>query len=123
MAWERKAWSSTRLGLVARHCPRALDFADADTPRDRSIFETGIAAHHILQAVGEHQRREDRLLEPEDFEAIAANVLRHLVAEGRLFEGRPEPPLVRNPWRQGHGGPHRPADRFARTTRSLADAE
>lgn len=86
-------WSPSRIGTADRHCNRALDHSDADVPYDRSIFAAGLAAHHVLQAVGEQQRKEDRPLETDEYEAVAADVLRRLVSAGRVYMGHKEPPL------------------------------
>jgi hypothetical protein len=86
-------WSPSKIGLAERHCNKALDHADAGTPYKRSIFGAGTAAHHVLQAVGEHENREQRPLERHEYEAVAADVLRRLVSEGRTYEGHKEPPI------------------------------
>lgn len=80
------AYRSTTLALIDKHCARALDFAEAGTFRDTSIFQAGIAAHAILQAIGEHGPTADH-------REIAAGVVRQLVAVGRSFDGKPEPPM------------------------------
>lgn len=85
--------SSTSLNLAARHCPAALDFAEKDTPYDRSIFSCGIAAHHVIQSVGEQQVKEERLLEPGEMREVGLAVAKQLIAKGRSFAGRHEPPL------------------------------
>lgn len=88
----RERWSPTRIRLVEEHCPKALDLAET-VPVDRTVFDAGTAAHHVLQAAGEQQKHEGRVLESEEYEAVAADVLRRLVSDGRRFEGRHEPPL------------------------------
>jgi hypothetical protein len=57
------------------------------------IFEAGIAAHHILQAIGEATNANDAPLEVEDMETVARAVCEQLISEGRSFDGVPEPPL------------------------------
>jgi len=63
-----------------------LDFAESGVFRDRELFQAGIAAHAILQAIGEAGQSADH-------RAIAEGVVRTLVTEGRAFDGIPEPPM------------------------------
>lgn len=79
-------YRSTILNLLDRHCPRALDFAEAGTFRETDLFQPGIAAHAILQAIGEHGPNADH-------REIADAVARQLVTVGRSFDGNPEPPM------------------------------
>lgn len=81
-----RAYSSTILGMLDKYCPRALDFAEAGQFRDREFFQAGIAAHAILQAIGEAP-------ESTDPRETAEAVVRTLVTEGRSFHGHPEPPM------------------------------
>lgn len=80
------AYSSSTLNLLDRHCPRALDFAKAGTFRITDIFQPGIAAHAVLQAIGEAGADADRA-------AVAEGVVRQLVTVGRAFNYTPEPPM------------------------------
>lgn len=76
---------STTLGLVADHCPAALDHYERGTPYDRDQFAVGVAAHAILQALAEAPHA--------DPAAVADATARELVTRGRSFEGVREPPL------------------------------
>lgn len=86
------AQRSTTLKMVGKHCPRVLDHYEANAPYDRSMFAAGIAAHAVLQIVGEQvvARKVDA---PGDVEAIADAVVHELVTKGRSFDGVPEPPM------------------------------
>lgn len=81
------------LRSAARHCARVLDYSAAEVPYDRAIFAAGIAAHHVLQAVGERQSEDKAQLEPEQRAEIGRAVIERLITTGRKFDGRPEPPL------------------------------
>jgi len=76
---------STTLNLILSACPHALDLYAANTPRDRDVFQSGIAAHAVLQAVIEYP--------DEDPKALAESAVRELVTKGRGFYGVPEPPM------------------------------
>ena len=86
-------YRSTGLRMATRHCPRALDFFEAGTPHDRSIFETGIAAHAILQAVAERTNTERRSLLDAEIEQHANATAEALIRDPRRFDGTEEPPL------------------------------
>lgn len=87
-------WRSTTLGLVSKHCPRALDFYEARTPYDRSIFARGVAAHAILEDLGKATAaRGQGYLLGRDAEEVAEDTCRRLLTVGRDFEGEMEPPL------------------------------
>lgn len=86
---------ASHLRLAARHCPRALDFADCDTRIDRAPFEAGIAAHCVLAALGEATEQYGAMPLRHDREHIAARVFKRLVTRRAILPGgwRREPPL------------------------------
>lgn len=77
---------SSDLSLYLERCPAAVAHRRAGTPIDRDGFATGIAAHAMLQALGEAPTGTD----PEPIIDRAAHVL---LTQGRSFDGAPEPPL------------------------------
>jgi hypothetical protein len=80
--------------MAARHCAAVLDHLEAGTPYERRGFEVGVAAHAVLQAVGEATNAADRALVDAEVERVAGDVAGRLIATGRSFDGVPEPPLV-----------------------------
>lgn len=87
------AWHSTALSFASRHCPRALDFRLAGEPYDRTPYLVGVAAHAVLQALGEAAKANGSPLVPAEEQRVATEACAKLIAEGRIFEGEPEPPL------------------------------
>lgn len=88
------ALHSTGIRLALAHCPAALDFHERRTPVvDRRFFETGIAAHAVLEAVGHATEEAGRELEVPEIEAVGLSVSKALITEGREYDGHPEPPL------------------------------
>ena len=81
-------YSSTLLKLFDTKCPAALGFYEAGEPAFREIFQCGIAAHAVLQVVGEKGAKT-----PEDIHTVAEAVTLELITEGRSFKGTPEPPM------------------------------
>lgn len=77
---------STHLMLAARHCNKALDFAEEGVPRDRAVFAVGVAAHAVHQAIA-------GMPIGSDLHKIARAAVEHLTTQGRSFDGVPEPPL------------------------------
>jgi len=88
-----KAWRSSALGLAEKHCSRALDFLEAGTPYDRSIFAVGTAAHAVLEEIGKAATLAGDYLSREERERVAGETCERLIAEGRVFDGRAELPL------------------------------
>jgi hypothetical protein len=86
------AWHSTTLSFASRHCPRALDYRLAGEPYDRTPYLVGVAAHAVLQALGEAARERGPMVPSEDSE-VAVKACGDLIASGRIFEGEQEPPL------------------------------
>ena len=82
-------YRSTRLRLIEEHCPRALDFEEARTPYDRAIFQVGVAAHAVIEAIGKHMADGGDV----DQARIGDAIVRELVTNGRSFEGIAEPPM------------------------------
>ena len=76
---------STTLNTMLRNCPRAIDHYDAHVPIDREVFQYGIAAHAVLEAIIRNPDKSP--------EAVAESVVRELVTNGRSFYGHAEPPM------------------------------
>lgn len=88
------AYRSSTLNYLDRNCPRALDFHEAGATRDRSQFELGVAAHAVLQRLGEEAVRRKRPCNEAEAAAVAEVVTRKLITEGREFDGTHEPPMA-----------------------------
>lgn len=83
----------TTLKLAAKHCPAAIDFYEQDTPTDRRIFATGTAAHAMLESLALLANEVEREPTMEECEAATLATGQRLIATGRTFDGKPEPPL------------------------------
>lgn len=79
-------WRSTLLGTLVKHCAGAVGHARRNTPYNRDVFAAGVAAHAILQGLAEQPDA--------DPDAVAALACTDLIANGRSFDGTPEPPLA-----------------------------
>ena len=84
-----KQYSSTLIKLFNNNCPAALGFHEAQTPFDRDFFNAGIAAHAVLQQVGEKGAPTD----PDAINTIANAVVQELITHGRAYNGIHEPPM------------------------------
>jgi hypothetical protein len=91
---ELGVYRPTALKAASRHCPRVLDHLAAGDPYERTGFEAGIAAHSVLQAVGEATERAGCELGAVEVDRVAGDVCRALIETGRTFDGNPEPPLA-----------------------------
>lgn len=78
-------YSSTSLKLFSESCPQALAYYEAHTPVDTTVFQVGVAAHAVIEAVGKSPYS--------NLEDTCRTILTQLVAERRTFRGTPEPPM------------------------------
>jgi len=83
----------TTLKLAARHCPRAVDYYEQGQPGDRRIYDTGTAAHAVLQALREAANQHEAAVDDDRAREISMAVVRKLIEVGRTFDGDPEPPM------------------------------
>lgn len=84
-----KTYSSTALKAFDSNCPKALGYVEAGTPADTDQFNPGIAAHAILQHVGQKGAKT-----PEDQATVADAVVQELVTVGREYNHIHEPPMA-----------------------------
>ena len=94
---------STELKMVEKYCAHALDFYEANTPYDRDVFSTGIAAHAILEGLQRAKRDRNNAVMFAFAGNVADAVCTRLVTEGRSFDGVPEPPLSPRAVGEGRG--------------------
>ena len=87
------AYSSTLLNTASRHCPRAMHYQETGEPYDRRPFEVGIAAHAILEAVGNAANDDGAELDFERAAGVSLVCAESLIAFGREYQRKPEPPL------------------------------
>ena len=83
---------STSLNLLTRTCPKALDHYESGAHYDRDVFQVGIAAHAVFEALNASTVANNAIPETEEMERIADATIRRLVLQGRSFDGVPEPP-------------------------------
>lgn len=83
-----KTYSSTTLNLFIKNCPAALGMDQDGVKVDREPFQAGIAAHAVLQVVGEKGAKTRK-----DQEAVAKAVTEELITHGRAYNNIPEPPM------------------------------
>lgn len=82
-------YSSTILKMFNSNCPAALGHYENQTPADNDFFNTGIAAHAVLQVIGEKEARTEAAQLK-----VAHAVVDELITKGRSYNGRHEPPMA-----------------------------
>jgi len=83
-----QVYSSTSLNYWIENCPQALQYHLDGVQQDTDQYQVGIAAHAILQRVGEKQLK--------DFDKIktfADSVVKKLISEPRYYYEKEEPPM------------------------------
>lgn len=83
----------TTLRLASRHCPRAVDHYEQGRPYFREHFSAGIAAHAVLDVLGQQTVKAGRSLNEVEIEGYAEAAARVLLVRGREFDGEREPPM------------------------------
>lgn len=84
---------STFLRTLEQHCPRALDFAESNTPYTRDVYAVGVAAHAVLQRYAEMPAEAGDAPTVEMAIAYARAHAVTLATKARSFDGEPEPPM------------------------------
>lgn len=89
-----KPVSGTALGTATRYCLRALDHRDNNTPRDERMFAAGIAAHQFLEVAHIFAKQTGEGAVPRwHLDEIAKSVAVRLSTEGRVYDGKNQPPM------------------------------
>ena len=86
----RGKYRPTLLKLAARHCPGAINHYVEGRDYDRRIFQTGTAAHLMIQRCAEATAKAGHMLGREEVEAVSLQVGKRLISHGRKFDGVPE---------------------------------
>lgn len=87
---KNKTHRSSTARIFNSNCPQALKFYEDNEPSDKDIFQAGIVAHAIAQRFGELKVNLDQ---KNICEAVANDVVKICITEGRSFDGVKEPPI------------------------------
>ena len=88
-----KALHPTDLRLREDFCPHTLTLKKEGAQYDRQIFQVGVAAHEILEALGKSAKENPELTKHEA-EKIATDICLAITTEGRKYDGKPEGPMT-----------------------------
>jgi hypothetical protein len=88
-----KTYSPSSLSRASDHCPAALDYYEIGAEEDRSRYHVGTAAHAALQAVHSAYGIEDQDCGLWGIRRLCLAAGKELIANGRRYEDRQEPPL------------------------------
>jgi len=91
----------TDLRLREEHCPHTLVLKKQGLYYDREVFQVGVAAHEILEALG-NAVKENPELTNQEAEKIASKIVLRISTEGRSYDGKPEGPMPIGLASQGH---------------------
>lgn len=83
-----QVYSSTSLNYWIKHCPMALEFHLSGVHENTDQFQAGIAAHAILQVVGEK-----KLKDIDSIRIFADSVMHKCITEPRRYYDKEEPPM------------------------------
>jgi hypothetical protein len=85
--------SSSGLRNLTKHCPKALTYYEEHRPYPREVYGPGIAAHAVMQAVGESVIRTGGQPTTNGIANICDSVVHTLATAGRSYGDEPEPPI------------------------------
>lgn len=89
----QRSYHQSDIGLRERHCGHALVLKNNGTPRDRNVFQVGVASHAILEAIGQATNKNPDIT-IEDINKIADETAIELSTRGRAYDRVPEPPMT-----------------------------
>lgn len=75
-----------------KHCGHAITLKQKGTKRSRDIFQTGIAAHAVLEDIGKAIKKNPDI-SLQDIKQIANDTAAILCSKGRAYDNIPEPPM------------------------------
>ena len=81
------------ISLRERHCGHAITLKKNGTNYDRDIFQTGVAAHAVLEEIGLATNKNPNIT-IDDVNKIADDTVISLTTKGRAYDKRPEPPMT-----------------------------
>ena len=80
------------ISLREKHCGHAITLKNEGTKRDREVFQTGIAAHAVLEDIGKLIKEKPNA-SFQEIKQLANNTAAKLCTEGRAYDNIPEPPM------------------------------
>jgi hypothetical protein len=83
----------SNIKMAEQYCQYTLKLLHDDTPYDRRVFQTGVAAHYILEVLGKKANQEQRELSQEETTETIETICKELVSKTRYYDGVPEPPM------------------------------
>lgn len=83
-----QVYSSTSLNKFIKNCPQALEFHLSGQYENTDQYQAGIAAHAILQRVGEK-----KLKDFDKIKVFADSVMHKLITEPRKYYDKEDPPM------------------------------
>ena len=95
-----KALHPTDIRLREEHCPHALVLKKQGAHYDREVFQVGVAAHEVLEALGNEVKKNPELTN-QQAEKIANRICLKLTTTGREYDGNPEGPMSPSQAMQG----------------------
>lgn len=88
-----RAFHPTHIRMKEDHCGYAVELSLINAKRDTSVFQTGVAAHAILENIGKETNKNPDITK-EEIEQIANITAYNLTVKGRSYDGNPEPPMT-----------------------------
>lgn len=83
----------SNIKMAEQYCQYAIKHMHDNTPYDRQVFQTGVAAHYILEILGLKANELQRELEVDEINQLISDTCTELITKSREYDGVPEPPI------------------------------
>jgi len=83
----------SNIKMAEQYCQYAIKLLHDRTPYDREVFQTGVAAHYILEVLGKKANQLERQLLPDEINQTISDTCQELITKSREYDGVPEPPI------------------------------
>tara|TARA_Y100000114_G_scaffold72390_1_gene66344 strand:- start:4408 stop:5541 length:1134 start_codon:yes stop_codon:yes gene_type:complete len=83
----------SNIKMAEQYCQYAIKLLHDNTPYDRAVFQTGVAAHYILEVLGLKANELQRELTHDEITQLIQETCQLLVTKSREYDGVPEPPI------------------------------
>lgn len=83
----------SNIKMAEQYCQYAIKLLHENVQYDRQVFQTGIAAHYMLEVIGNKANELQRSLNAFELEDLVEEICKELINKTRYYDGVPEPPV------------------------------
>ena len=88
-----RAIHPSNIKMAEKYCQYAIKLLEDNVPYDRDVFQTGVAAHYMLEHLGKEANKLKRNLMYSELESHIERLSKEMITKPRTYDGRDEPPI------------------------------